>query len=546
VFFVLKEGEEMRLIDCTLRDGGYHNSWNFSKKFAEETIQNLVSSGVTDIEVGFRKPKNLQKKSEGIFANLESVNLQSLEISEKAKIGLMINASDYMQDSRVSLDLVKDSFAHSEPAISFVRVAGDIEDIASLKTLKLYLENLGYEVHLNLMKINNLISDFSVTKSADQVLDDIINLNLRYLTLADTYGVMRQNELRILIQKFLQVENIELGLHMHNNLGLAIANSILGLDLGITMLDSTLSGMGRGPGNLRTEFIVGEISYRERVNTYDSSKLLDFTAKTYEPLKEHYKWGESAYYNLGARSLVHPSYIQYLTQRDDYSATEILEAINVLGARNQVYFSEETLSFVLNDQVEPTKFENIQGLGLFAGAESVVILGAGETIRDFGHEDFEALKDDGKELVVSLTLRPFVDRMLIDAYVVLDPVKYFIDYKIVESHQSIIVAPFNLRKDSTITQLSGLFPFTIKSDCLDFNETGAVLPFPSSLGYALMALAASKVPRIKIAGFDGFQEGDPRQTQNQRILDLFEEKFGERHTITFLTPTSYTLKNQLY
>ena len=536
----------MRLIDCTLRDGGYHNSWNFSKKFAEETIQNLVSSGVTHIEVGFRKPKNLQKKSEGIFANLESVNLQSLEISEEAKIGLMINASDYMQDSRISLDLVKDSFAHSEPVISFVRVAGDIEDIASLKTLKLYLENLGYEVHLNLMKINNLISNLSVAKSADQVLEGINTLNLRYLTLADTYGVMRQNELRILIQKFLQVENLELGLHMHNNLGLATANSILGLDLGITMLDSTLSGMGRGPGNLRTEFIVDEISYRTRLNTYDSSKLLDFTAKTYEPLKDHYKWGESAYYNLGARSLVHPSYIQYLTQRDDYSATEILEAINVLGARNQVHFSEETLSFVLNDQVEPTKFENFQGLGLFAGAESVVILGAGETIRDNGHEDFEALKDDGNEPVVSLTLRPFVDRMLIDAYIVLDPVKYFIDYKIVESHQSIIIAPFNLRKDSTMTQLSGLFPFTIKSEYLDFNETGAVLPFPSSLGYALMALAASKVPRIKLAGFDGFQEGDPRQTQNQKILDLFEEKFGERHTITFLTPTSYTLKNQLY
>jgi 4-hydroxy 2-oxovalerate aldolase len=540
----MRERVKMRLIDCTLRDGGYHNSWNFSKKFAEETIQNLVSSGVTDIEVGFRKPENLHKKSEGIFANLESANLQSLEISEEAKIGLMINASDYMRDSHVSLDLVKDSFAHSEPLLSFVRVAGDIEDIAGLKTLKLYLEDLGYEVHLNLMKINNLISNFSLAKFADRVLEDIEALNFRYLTLADTYGVMRQNELRILIQKFLEVKNIELGLHMHNNLGLATANSILGLDLGITMLDSTLSGMGRGPGNLRTEFIVDEISYRTKINTYDSSKLLDFTARTYEPLKDHYKWGESAYYNLGSRSLVHPSYIQYLTQRNDYSATEILDAINVLGARNQVNFSEETLSFVLNDQVEPLKFENNQGLSLFTGAESVVMLGAGETIRDIGHKNFEDLKNDGKEPVVSLTLRPFVDRMLIDAYVVLDPVKYFIDYKIVESHQSIIVTPFNLRRVSKLTQSRDLFPFIIKSDCLDFNEAGAVLPFPSALGYALMALVASKVPRVKLAGFDGFQEGDPRQTQNQRILDLFEEKFGEKHKITFLTPTSYTLKNQ--
>ena len=540
----VREGLTMRLIDCTLRDGGYHNSWNFSKKFAEETIQNLVSSGVTNIEAGFRKPKILWKKSEGIFANLDSVNLQSLEIPEVAKIGVMINASDYMQGSRLSLDLIKDSFAHTEPVLNFVRVASDREDIANLKTVKLYLETLGYEVHLNLMKINNLISDHSVADSTDQVLEDIVSLNFSHVTLADTYGVMRQNELRVLIQKFLQVENIELGLHMHNNLGLATANSILGLDLGITMLDSTLSGMGRGPGNLRTEFIVDEISYRTKVNNYDSSKLLDFTAKSYEPLKDHYKWGESAYYNLGARSLVHPSYIQYLTQKDDYSATEILEAINVLGAKSQVHFSEETLSFVLSEQLESSKQENDQDLDLFAGTESVVILGAGETIRNTGQRDFEIVHDGRKEPVVSLTLRPFVDRMLIDAYAVLDPVKYFIDYKIVESHQSIIVTPFSLRKDSKITDLGRIFPFTIKNDCLDFDKTGAVLPFPSSLGYALMVLVASKVSRIKLAGFDGFQESDPRQTQNQTILDLFEEKFGEKHKITFLTPTSYTLRNQ--
>ena len=173
-----------------------------------------------------------------------------------------------------------------------------------------------------------------------------------------------------------------------------------------------------------------------------------------------------------------------------------------------------------------------------------MILGAGETIRNTDQRDFETMHDSGKEPVVSLTLRPIVDRMLIDAYAVLDPVKYFIDYKIVESHQSIIVTPFSLRKDSKMTHLGSIFPFTIKNDCLDFDKTGAVLPFPSSLGYALMVLVASKVSRIKLAGFDGFQEGDPRQAQNQTILDLFEEKFGKKHKITFLTPTSYTLRNQ--
>lgn len=534
----------MRLIDCTLRDGGYHNSWNFSKQFAEETILNLAISGVTDIEVGFRKPKKLQRKSEGIFANLDHTHLQSLDIPEASKIGIMINASDYLQDSRISLDLMKESFARLEPSINFVRIAGDKEDISNLTNIKEYLEDLGYEVHLNLMRINTLVSDRTATESVDQVLEQITSAGFRYLTLADTYGVMRQNELKFLIKKFMQIEGLELGLHMHDNLGLATSNSILGLELGISMLDSTLSGMGRGPGNLRTEFIVDEISYRNSVNNFDSSRLLDFTARTYEPLKDHYRWGESAYYNLGARGLVHPSYIQYLTQGDNYSATEILEAINVLGVNNQVHFSQETLSFVLNDQIKSLDYERKEQMTLFPNVESVLILGAGESIREFGPESIKSLRESSNEPVISLTLRPFVDRMFIDAYVILDPVKYFIDYKIVESHQSTIVTPFNLRRDSLTNPLNVLMPFIIKNDCLDLNEAGIVLPFPSSLGYALMVLAASEVKSIKLAGFDGFKEGDPRQNQNQTILNLFEAKFGEKHRVSFVTPTSYTLKNQ--
>jgi 4-hydroxy 2-oxovalerate aldolase len=540
----VREDLTMRLIDCTLRDGGYHNSWNFSKKFAEETIQNLVTSGVTNIEVGFRKPKNLQKKSEGIFANVNPTHIQSLEIPEESRIGIMINASDYLQDSNISLDLIKKSFVQFESSINFVRIAGDKEDVSKLKNLREYLEDLGYEVHLNLMRINTLFSDRTSSESVDQVLEQITSADFRFVTLADTYGVMRQNELKILIQKFMQVESLELGLHMHNNLGLATSNSILGLELGISMLDSTLSGMGRGPGNLRTEFIVDEITYRTSVGIYDSSKLLDFTAKTYEPLKDHYRWGESAYYNLGARGLVHPSYIQYLTQGDNYSAAEILEAINVLTANNQVHFSEETLNFVLNDQVKSLDYARNQQFMLFPSVESVLILGAGESVREIGQEGIDSLQTSSKELLVSLTLRPIVDRMLIDAYAILDPVKYFIDYKIVESHQSTIVTPFNLRRDSLLNPSNVLVPFIIKNDCLDFNEAGVVLPFPSSLGYALMVLVASKVKTIKLAGFDGFQEGDPRHNQNQTILDLFQEKFGEKHKLSFVTPTSYRFKNQ--
>jgi hypothetical protein len=145
--------------------------------------------------------------------------------------------------------------------------------------------------------------------------------------------------------------------------------------------------------------------------------------------------------------------------------------------------------------------------------------------------------------LLSLTLRPKVDRMLIDGYIILDPVKYFIDYKIVESHQSVVVTPFNLRENTGISTQNYTFPFTLEENRLDVSDNGIILPFPSSLGYALMTLVASGVTQFKLAGFDGFDEGDSRHTQNQTILDLFHERFGENHQITFITATTYKVPN---
>jgi 4-hydroxy 2-oxovalerate aldolase len=309
------------------------------------------------------------------------------------------------------------------------------------------------------------------------------------------------------------------------------------------MLDSTLTGMGRGPGNLRTEFIVGEISERAARTAYDLQKLLAFTAKTYEPLKDFYKWGENSYYYLGAQNMIHPTYIQYLTQKNDYSAEEIIEAISNLGAKNEIHFSEESLNFVIQQQNASKLYVTKESSTPFLGVSTVTILGAGDTLKDMTPGDHRQLKLMSGEKLLSLTLRPKVDRMLIDGYIILDPVKYFIDYKIVESHQSVVVTPFNLRDNAGVSTHNYTIPFTVEEDRLDVNDNGIILPFPSSLGYALMTLVASGVTQFKLAGFDGFGEGDLRQSQNQTILDLFNDRFGENHQVTFITATTYRVPN---
>lgn len=531
----------VKLIDCTLRDGGYHNLWNFSQKFAEETINTLVSSGVIDIEIGFRKPNSKEKSSEGIFANLDLNRLNKIKLPLSTNIGIMINASDYMNGSQIDVSLIEESFPTKESKLKFIRIAADKEDIPKLVETKNYLEGLGYEFHVNLMRINTLFNENLLSKLGVAAIEEIFDIGIENLTLADTYGIMRGNELIQLITKVKETGEINLGLHMHNNLGLATSNSIIGLEAGISMLDSTLTGMGRGPGNLRTEFIVDEITYMNKSKKYDSKNLLGYTAKVFEPLKDEFKWGESSYYNLGAKNLVHPSYVQYLTQNGDYSSTEILEAIDFLGTRSQIQFSEEYLSFVLQDQLSRNVELFETQLMKFDGINSAIILGAGDSISSMSPLQIDSLKSNENEIAVSLTLRPKLDRMLIDTYLIVDPVKYYIDYKILESHNSMVVTPFNLRHQNAIRSSNIVFPTNTQKATLELVQHQATLPYLSSLGYALMFMVEAKIFNIKLAGFDGFEKGDPRQSQNQEIIDLFQSKYGHKYKLEFLTPTSYRI-----
>ena len=531
----------VKLIDCTLRDGGYHNFWNFSQKFAEETINTLASSGVIDIEIGFRKPKSKEKSSEGIFANLDLNRLNEIKVPLGTNVGVMINAADYMNGSRIDVSLIEESFPTKESKLKFIRIAADKEDIPKLVETKNYLEGLGYEFHVNLMRINTLFNENCLSKLGEDAIEEIFSLGVENLTLADTYGIIRGNELIQLIAKVKEIGEINLGLHMHNNLGLATSNSILGLEAGISMLDSTLTGMGRGPGNLRTEFIVDEITYMDKSRNYDSRNLLGYAAKVFEPLKDQFKWGESSYYNLGAKNLVHPSYVQYLTQNGDYSSTEILEAIDFLGTRSHIQFSEEYLSFVLQNQLSKNVELFETQVMKFDGINSAIILGAGDSIRSMSPLQLDSLKSNENEIAVSLTLRPKLDRMLIDIYLIVDPVKYYIDYKILESHNSMVVTPFNLRPQNAVRSSNIVFPTNTQKGTLESMQHQATLPYLSSLGYALMFMVEAKIFSIKLAGFDGFEKDDPRQSQNQEIIDLFQSKYGQDYKLEFITPTSYRL-----
>ncbi|MEE4248335.1 MAG: hypothetical protein V2I33_23350, partial [Kangiellaceae bacterium] len=142
---------QVKLLDCTLRDGGYYNNWDFSLEEAQDYIDNLVRGGVDIIEIGFRfTPK---ATSLGPFAYTRESLLERLDLPRSVQFGVMVNASDYLgADWQEQLEAAFVPRAQSR--ISLVRIAAHIGQIPRCDALVAWFKDRGYDVGLNVMQIS--------------------------------------------------------------------------------------------------------------------------------------------------------------------------------------------------------------------------------------------------------------------------------------------------------------------------------------------------------------------------------------------------------
>ena len=141
----------VNLLDCTLRDGGYYNAWDFDADLAESYFEQLALGGVNIIEIGFRFTD--QSKFYGPFAHTSEEFLATLNLPEGPTYGVMLNASDYLTDAMED-DIHRNFVPASESPISLVRIAAHIRQIPECGPLIARLKELGYMVGLNIMQIS--------------------------------------------------------------------------------------------------------------------------------------------------------------------------------------------------------------------------------------------------------------------------------------------------------------------------------------------------------------------------------------------------------
>jgi 3-deoxy-manno-octulosonate cytidylyltransferase (CMP-KDO synthetase) len=305
------EMSNFKILDCTLRDGGYYTDWTFDEQLVKNMVKALDENKVDIIELGYKSPVKggtFRKCNDGYISQL-------VNFPVKAQLAFMIDVKDFVTGERVNIDLLKDIVHPSgKSPFSVCRVAAKYEEIKYLPEIVRYLQERGYEVACNLMGISTLhnlqIKEFDNT---------VRPLGLIATYVADSYGAIMPHNVPLIFQELTKPT----GIHTHDNLGLALANCLESLQHGVTYVDGTLTGMGRGVGNVLTEQL---LMLRNRKIT---SALLD-VLEHFQKLKAQYRWGFNMTYMYAGMNHVHPLYAQDLVGAK-LNNTHLLERLSELS-----------------------------------------------------------------------------------------------------------------------------------------------------------------------------------------------------------------------
>ena len=292
------------LLDCTLRDGGYYTNWNFDPQMVKDLIHALDLSKVDVIELGYKSPikGGKYRKCNDRFI----WDVLGYKLPVHSKLAFMIDAKDFIKGDVVDYSLIDDVIHERENSpFQICRLAIKHSEIELGYSIGSYIKEKGYDLVVNLMGIS-LLSDVEITEFG-------VFSKLRPLALyfADSYGNLTPTRTKELVRMFKEF-NVEVGVHTHDNLGLAFANCLSAMEEGSTWIDGTLLGMGRGVGNVKTEQLVTYDEYTQR--NYSSAPLHSVIDNWMIPLKNTHKWGFTHNYMVSGLQHIHPLYPQTLQQ----------------------------------------------------------------------------------------------------------------------------------------------------------------------------------------------------------------------------------------
>lgn len=517
-----------KLLDCTLRDGGYINNWNFGYKTIRSIIQKLVETEVDYIEIGFLR-NCIYDENATLFNNIAEAKRVLPSKCGNSKFTLMALHNLY--------DISK--LEDYDGTIEAIRVTFHNYDIdEGLQFVKRAMEK-GYKVFCNPINIMGY-SDAELL----QLIDKVNQIHPYAFSIVDTFGSMMKNDLlRIysLVEHNLN-NSIRLGLHLHENLGLSYSlaqNFIEMCSAGReAVIDGSLFGMGRVPGNLNIELIMDYMN-RYQGRNYNLNPAYDAINDYIEDFKSIEAWGYSTAYALSAKYNLHRNYSEYLLSKGTLHSKDINLILAKIeegkkAAYDKAYIEElykEYQNVAYDDQ------EDKQKLTQYINERKILILAPGYSLKSH-KELIENFISQEKPCIISTNYDDQEFGASLNFYTNL---RRYDQYVQDDNNKSVIVTS-NLIENAPQASLKFNY-YSLACDESGFCDNCTIM--------LLRLLESIDVKEVYLAGFDGFSDngnnyayekhytGRRKSQQANKIIAEQMMRLSHKIKLHLLTPSRY-------
>ena len=311
--------EQIKVLDCTIRDGGLINNHDFDHQFVRKVYKAVSEAGVDYMEMGYKNSKDFFSPTDygaWKFCNDDDIQQAIDGIESNTKISTMVDVG------RVNVDAVNSS---SGSPVDMIRVATYVKDVDKAIVLSNHFVDKGYETTINIMAISR-----DMGPELDRALHQIQKESqASVIYIVDSFGALYQESVEELVKRFKGIlEGKEVGFHGHNHQQLAFGNTIEAIIHDANYVDGTVYGIGRAAGNCPLELLIGFLNNPK----FDIRPILDLVSQDFIPLRDKIEWGYIIPYAIAGMMNEHPRAAMALRNSDKKeNYREFYESLTNIG-----------------------------------------------------------------------------------------------------------------------------------------------------------------------------------------------------------------------
>lgn len=498
------QNKACKILDCTLRDGGYYTNWDFDDSLLDVYLSAMNKLPISIIEIGYRSV--LKEGYSGAHFYLPEYLIDKIKSKTNKDLAVILNEKD------IPVEEVEDLLAICAGKIRLIRLAVAPINFERGLELAKKIKKIGFQVAFNLMYASKWKPGFPKKEqliSLDKTCD--------YFNIVDSYGGLFPEDIKKVFTHLNKHLTIAIGFHGHNNLEMALINSLEAINCGASIIDATIDGMGRGAGNLKTELLLSVLYQRKQIPV--NFDILNEVREAFVELKKQYNWGTNLAYMVSGSFSLPQDKVKAQVEKRYFSLNKIIENLTESPIDTDTLAEFETFN--------PSLFN-----------AEVLIVGGGELVKKH-QEGLKRYLLDNPNVPVIYASSKNVDIFL----EIMNPQIHLIPGREFQRLRKEVSEEILQKRTLVLTPTTQISEELKELRCLKLPGQQKYT-FPNSVTeYCFEVAKKLKAKEILLSGYDGY--GKLIRKDQQELFDeneiLFKE-YGREIEIKAITPSEYRVK----